>query len=191
MTARPTLLAAPLPSLLAGRGVLWRLATILAGSWLIAASAWAEVPMYPAPMTLQTYGVLAVAALAGRRMTFEITVAYLIQAALGLPVLAGGNGGLQHFVGPTAGYLVGFVLGGVAVATLLERWRGWIGLTGAFLVGHAIVLAAGFAWLCALMGPERAWLGGVLPFLVGSLVKSAMALATVKLAEPLLARVRR
>jgi biotin transport system substrate-specific component len=177
---------APIEGLIAGRGLGWRLATVLAGSWMIAATAWAEVPMFPVPVSLQTFGVLAVAALSGRRLTAEIIGAYLFQAAIGLPVLAGGNAGIHHFAGPTGGYLIGFLVAGVVAAAMAERWRGTIGLVAAFLIGHVLILAAGWAWLSVLMGPAAAWTGGVAPFLVGSLVKSAMALAVVKLSDPLL-----
>lgn len=174
---------APLSALLDGRSVLWRLGAILAGSWLLAASAWTEVPMYPVPMTLQTFGVLAIAAVSGPRLTLEIIGAYLAQAAAGLPVLAGGAGGVAPFFGPTAGYLAGFLIGGVAVAWMAQRARGWFSLTVIFMAGHAIILASGFTWLAVLLGPAAAWAGGVVPFLVGSVVKSMMALATTRIAD--------
>ena len=182
---------APLSCLLAGRSLLWRLAVVFAGSWLLAATAWAQAPMYPAPTTLQTFGLMLIAALSGRRLTTEIVCAYLFQAAIGLPVLAGGAGGAMHLIGPTGGYLAGFLVGGIVAAWLAEKWPSAVGLTGAFLIGHMLVLAAGFAWLAVLIGPNGAWIGGVLPFLVGSVVKSLMAMAVVKFSTPLIERARR
>lgn len=179
---------APIAGLIAGRGLVWRLGTVLAGSWMIAATAWAEAPMVPVPVSLQTFGVLTVAALSGRRLTAEIIGAYLVQAALGLPVLAGGNAGIQHFAGPTGGYLAGFLIAGIVTAAMTERWRGGLGLLAAFLTGHAVILAAGWSWLSVLTNPPAAWTGGVAPFLIGSVIKSAMALAVVKFADPLLRR---
>jgi len=60
-------------------------------------------PMYPVPMTMQTFAILLVAGLAGARLGIAIVMTWLAQAALGLPFLAEGSGGLDPFAGPTAG----------------------------------------------------------------------------------------
>lgn len=185
-----TATTAPIAHLLAGRPLAWRVGAVLVGSWLLAAASWIEAPMYPVPMTLQTWAVLVIAGLAGARMAGEITFAWLAQAAMGLPVLAGGDGGLAHFAGPTGGYLVGFLAAAVLVGGLTGRrgGRSWAGLGLSFLLGHALILAAGFAWLSALIGPAAAWTGGVAPFLLGSVLKTVLAAASVKLVEPRLRR---
>jgi|SRR5690606_33865974 len=182
--------SAPIADLLAGRHAAWRWGAVLVGSWLLAASSWIEAPMYPVPMTMQTYAVLLIAGLAGARLAGEIVAAWLAQAALGLPFLAGGDGGLAHFAGPTGGYLAGFLAAAVIAGWLAERrgGRGWLALGASFLLGHALILAAGFAWLSTLVGPAAAWTGGVAPFLAGSVLKTLLAAASVKLAEPRLRR---
>lgn len=183
MTAAATV-KAPLDALLAGRPLAWRVGAVLAGSWLLAASSWAEVPMVPVPMTLQTYALLVIAGLSGPRLALEIVFVWLAQAAMGLPLLADGASGLAPFVGPTAGYLVGF-----AIAAGLVGWRaarpggrGWGNLTLSFLAAHAVILLLGFAWLSVGLGAEAAFAGGVAPFLAGALLKTILAVATVKLA---------
>ena len=103
-------------------------------------------------------------------------------------MLAGGGGGIQHFAGPTGGYLAGFLIAGIVTAAMTERRRGALGLLAAFLIGHVVILAAGWSWLSILTSPAAAWTGGVAPFLLGSAIKSAMALAVVKMADPLLRR---
>ncbi|WP_374573543.1 biotin transporter BioY [Phenylobacterium sp.] len=179
---------APLAVLLQGRPIVWRVVLALALSWVLAASSWAALPMVPAPMTLQTYALLTVAALAGPRLAFEAIVIWLGQAALGLPLLAGGAGGLSALAGPTAGFLAGFLVAGTATAWLARRpaLQGWAGLTGLFLAAHAVILALGWAWLATRIGPAKAWSGGVWPFLPGAAVKSLAAAASVKLAAPAL-----
>ena len=92
---------APLDALLAGRSLAWRVGAVLAGSWLLAASSWAEVPMYPVPMTLQTYALLVIAGLSGPRLALEIVFVWLAQAAMGLPLLAGGASGIEALIGAT------------------------------------------------------------------------------------------
>jgi biotin transport system substrate-specific component len=86
-------------------------------------------------------------------------------------------------MGPTAGYLIGFVAAAFATGWLSER--GWDRsvplLFVAMAIGHIIILAAGFAWLAFGMklGVEKAWVVGVAPFVVASLIKNALGAALV------------
>jgi biotin transport system substrate-specific component len=105
-------------------------------------------------------------------------IAYLGEGAAGLPVFAGPVGGLAPLIGPTVGYLFGFV-----VAVFITGWlseRGWDRsvpwLFVAMGIGHIVILAAGFAWLAfgVKLGVEKAWLVGVLPFLAASVIKNAL-----------------
>ena len=173
----------PLDALLAGRPLAWRVGAVLMGSWLLAASSWAEVPMYPVPMTLQTYALLVIAGLSGLRLSLEIVVVWLAQAAMGLPVLAGGASGIEALVGPTGGYLLGFLVAAGLVGWCAARTgRDWLPLTASFLAAHAVILLLGFAWLASGLGATAAFVGGVAPFLVGAFLKTLLAVATVKLA---------
>jgi biotin transport system substrate-specific component len=173
-----------LPRLLASRSRVWRVGVVLLGSWLLAAASWAEIPMVPVPMTLQTYALFVIAALAGRYLAAAIVVVWLFQAAIGFPVLAGGAGGLDAVTGPTIGFLAGMLAAAPIVGGFAETRRSWIALTAMFLVGHALVLGLGWAGL-VLSGlqPANAFTGGVAPFLVGAAVKSLAAALTVKLAQ--------
>ena len=174
---------APLDALLAGRALAWRVGAVLVGSWLLAAASSAEVPMYPVPMTLQTYALLVIAGLSGLRLSLEIVFVWLAQAAMGLPVLAGGASGLEALVGPTGGYLLGFLAAAGLVGWLAARTgRAWLPLTASFLLAHAVILLLGFAWLASGLGAKAAFVGGVAPFLVGAFLKTLLAVATVKLA---------
>lgn len=175
-----TLTRSPLARALAGRSLLWRLGAVVAGAGVLAASAWAEIPMIPVPITLQTYALMVIAGLSGPRLTAEIVGLYLAEAAIGLPVLAGGAGGLAALAGPTGGYLAGFLAAGVAAALMVGRGRSALGLALAFALGHILILASGGAWLSLFIGPQAAWAGGVAPFLIGSGIKTVMAVATIK-----------
>jgi biotin transport system substrate-specific component len=177
---------APLRAVLAERPAVLGLAVVLAGSWLIAASSWIAAPMYPVPMTMQTFAILLVAGLAGARLSLAIIITWLAQAAIGLPFLAEGAGGLGPFSGPTAGYLGGFAIAAFVCGWLTEqpRLRGWLAMAAVFLLGHAVILSAGWARLAKMIGPADAWASGVAPFLPGSVIKSLMAVLVVKLAEP-------
>jgi biotin transport system substrate-specific component len=156
---------------------------VLTGTALLALSSYIEVPMLPVPMTLQTLAVTMIGALYGWRLGALTVMAWLGEAMLGLPVLAGGMGGLPYFLGPTAGYLAAFPLAAALTGWLVER--GWNGhhLTKAFaamLAGNALCLVLGAAWLALAFGPEKAILLGVAPFALGGLVKSALGAALLK-----------
>ena len=113
----PTLttpLRTPLQAL-AEKGLLWRLATILIGSWVIALSARVNVPMVPVPMSMQTFAVLLIAAMSGRNLAGQTVLAYLAMGAAGLPMFVGGAGP-AYMMGTTGGYLLGFLVGGFAFA---------------------------------------------------------------------------
>jgi biotin transport system substrate-specific component len=170
--------------------MIWKIAAVLVGSWLLAASSWAAIPMYPVPMTLQTFAICVVAGLCGAQLSLAMVVVWFVQAALGLPLLADGQGGIEAFGGPTAGYLGGFLLAAGVVGRLAENpmMRSLLAMTALFLAGHVLILGLGWARLSLLMGPADAWEAGVAPFLPGAAVKSLAAVIAVRGIEMLLAR---
>lgn len=159
-----------------------RLAVIVAGSWLLAASSWIEAPMWPVPMTAQTYAVLIIGAACGARLAAATVGAYLVQGALGLPMFAGGAGGVHHLFGPTGGYLIGFLLAATFVGWLADRgWtRDLLSLIGAMSIGHALIFVAGVSCLALFVGADEAIGGGLTPFVLGSVVKIMAAAATIR-----------
>ncbi|PZR96756.1 MAG: biotin transporter BioY [Stutzerimonas stutzeri] len=155
-------------------------AAVVLGTLVLAIASQISVPMLPVPMTMQTLAVILIGALYGWRLGVLTILAWLGEAALGLPVLANGSGGLAPFMGPTAGYLASFPLVAALVGWLAER--GCNGDRPAFafasmLLGHALCLALGGFWLATLIGTEKAMIAGVVPFLLGSLVKSGLGAA--------------
>ena len=165
-----------------------RLLAVAFGTVLLAISSRIEVPMVPVPVTMQTFTVAMIGALYGWRLGTLTVLAWLGQAALGLPVLAGGAGGLAHFAGPTGGYLVAFAVMATQIGWLAER--GWNGDRAglaflSMLAGNLICLAMGAAWLSRGIGWDAAITHGVTPFLVGTVLKSAVgALALRQLGRP-------
>lgn len=157
-----------------------RLLAVLLGTLLLTAGSWLSVPMVPVPMTMQTFAVTLVGAVLGARLGSLTVLAWLAEAALGLPVLAGGSGGLAPFMGPTAGYLFAFPLVAALVGALAERgWAdgGWRCL-GLMTLGNALILLLGAGWLAAVVGMPKAWAAGFVPFVLGGLLKSALAAST-------------
>jgi biotin transport system substrate-specific component len=148
------------------------------GTALLTLSAKVNLPLPYVPMTLQTLVVLLIGAAYGWRLGGITVTAYLAEGAVGLPVFAGPVGGLAPLIGPTAGYLFGFVAAAVIVGWLSER--GWDRsvplLFVAMGLGHMVILGCGFAWLAfgVKLGVEKAWLVGLAPFIAGAAVKSAL-----------------
>jgi biotin transport system substrate-specific component len=161
-----------------GSDLLRAVILIAAGTALLALSAKVNLPLPYVPMTLQTLVVLMLGAAYGWRLGCATVIAYLAEGAIGLPVFAGPVGGLGPLAGPTAGYLFGFVAAAFVTGWLSERgWdRNTAWLFAAMSIGHVIILAAGFAWLAygIELGIGKAWVVGVLPFIAGSVVKSAL-----------------
>lgn len=147
--------------------------------------------MVPVPITAQTFALLTAAGLLGWKLATGSTVLWLALGAAGLPVFAGGEGGLDHFFGATAGYLLAFPLAVALVGWLVEH--GWnqmrIALAfAAMLLGHAVCLGFGGTWLAFTIGPVSALEHGVLPFLLGGVIKSALAVAVMVAASRVLGR---
>ena len=170
------------PLQLQSRPLVWQAAAVALGSVFLALSSYVEVPMFPVPMTMQTFAVTLVGALYGWRLGALTIVAWLVEGALGLPVLAGGAAGLVHFMGPTGGYLLSFPVIGALVGWLAER--GWNGQRvilafAAMLLGNVVCLVLGATWLAVSIGAEQAITFGVTPFLVGAVLKSVLGAAVL------------
>ncbi|MEF2554353.1 biotin transporter BioY [Aurantimonas sp. A2-1-M11] len=161
---------------------LWRsIGLALSGAAIITLGAKVQIPFWPVPMTLHTLTVFLVAALLGPRLGAAAMVAYLGAGAMGLPVFSNSperGVGLVYMAGPTGGYLLGFL-----VASGLTGWlaagRSWIGRTLAMLAALAVVYAAGLAWLATFVPATKLLAAGLTPFLLGDLVKVALAATLV------------
>ncbi|MFM8680718.1 MAG: biotin transporter BioY [Alphaproteobacteria bacterium] len=177
--------AAWLPHLLAGsarhgRAVLRAVLLALAGSVLLTLSAKLKVPFHPVPMTMQTMVVLVLGVAYGSRLGAATVALYLLQGAIGLPVFADTPErglGLAYMAGPTGGYLAGFLAAAWLAGTIGQG--GLLRLAAAMLAGHAVIFAFGLAWLATAIGLEKAWLVGAAPFLLATLLKSALGVALV------------
>ncbi|HHS82703.1 MAG TPA: biotin transporter BioY [Devosia sp.] len=162
------------------------------GSILLWVSAKISVPFIPVPMTMQTLAVMVLASTYGFRLGLAAALLYVLEGALGLPVFATSPErgiGLAYMMGPTGGYIVGFVLAVGFVGWFAERGadRSFIRSFVIMSLGSAIVLGLGFAWLSRYLGVPMAFTSGVLPFVVGDLFKIAIAALLV----PMIGRIFR
>ncbi|MCU0831282.1 MAG: biotin transporter BioY [Rhizobiaceae bacterium] len=131
----------------------------------------------PVPMTLQTLAVMLIGLTFGARLAVATVLLYLAQGAAGLPVFAGFAGGAQHLVGPTAGYLAGFVVGAGVIGLAADRGltRNWAGAVLALLAGLVVIFGLGALWLGHVIGYDKAIAAGVTPFILGDVIKLVLA----------------
>jgi len=165
------------------RAVFYDIALVIGGSLLIGLCAQVKIllPFSPVPITGQTFAVLMIGTLLGARRGSLCVLAYIVQGLMGLPVFALG-GGFAVLIGPTGGYLVGFIP--AAYITGLLARKGWdrrIGTTVLLMVlGNIVIYAFGLLWLCCLMGVNKVVPAvGLYPFVVNDLLKIALAAAVL------------
>lgn len=162
-------------------------AAILAvgGAVVLTASSKVQIPFYPVPQTLQTMFVLLIGMAYGAKLGAATMALYLAAGAMGMPVFAGTPEkglGLAYMLGPTGGYLLGFVIAAAACGALAQRgwdrqlWR----VAMVMLVGNVIIYACGVSWLGAVIGWDKPVLQfGMMNFLLGDALKIAFAAAAV------------
>jgi biotin transport system substrate-specific component len=153
------------------------------------------LPWTPVPLTGQTFAVLLTGALLGPRLGPLAMVAYLAEGAAGLPFFRGGAGGAHYlFFSPTAGYLLAFPAAAFVTGLLAERgWdRRFLTAAAAMALGSLVILLGGWAWLALFFqGAAQAFWLGVAPFLVGDVIKIALAAAALPAGWAFLRRRRR
>jgi len=154
------------------------------GTLILTLSAKTKVDFGPVDMSLQTLAIFLIAAVFGLRLGVATLLLYLAEGALGVPVFQSSpekGVGIAYMLGTTGGYLVGFVVAAAIVGYAADRgWdRSIVTFFGAVLLAEIVMLALGFAWLAGLIGAERAWQFGIVPFIVPDLVKVALASAAV------------
>ncbi len=148
--------------------------TALAAQWEI------PLPFTPVPITGQTFAVLLTGAALGAKLGAGGQGLYVIAGAIGLPIYAGGASGWEEArAGGTTGYLIGFIAAAAVVGYLAERRqdRTFPTMFTAFILGSFIIYVFGVAGLMLIfdMTVTEAIVAGVIPFVVGDLIKAAAA----------------
>ena len=158
-------------------GVISFMALTVAGAYIRI-----PLPFTPVPITLQTFFVLLAGAILGRKLGMLSQAGYLLVGIFGLPVFTGGLYGFARLIGPTGGYLIGFVLAAFVIGKLLGKddHAGFIKIVAAMLVGLAILFTTGTIQLAYVLHIpfDKAVALGILPFIPGDVIK-LLAAATI------------
>ncbi len=160
---------------------------VFLGSLLLTISAKVKIPFYPVPMTMQTFVVLLMGITFGWKIGIATISLYLLEGIMGLPVFAGTPEkgiGLAYFMGPTMGYLIGFLF-----ATFFAGYLDFN--TNIFIVFLKLILSVsiiyffGILWLGNLIGWDKPIFElGLMPFLLAELFKiSLLTILTKKLTK--------
>jgi len=197
----PSLVQAALPAAGGARATLLRnLVLAVAGSLLMVLAAKIKVPFWPVPMTLQTLAVLSIGAAYGSRLGAATIMLYLAYGLAGLPVFTNTPPvapGLAYLMGPTGGFLIGFVLMAAIAGWAARRGASWLRLVGGMALAELVMMMAGFLWLAlgaqmasgaTGLGLDKAFLYGVQPFLIGDALKVALAVCFTGVGWSLVAR---
>jgi biotin transporter BioY len=165
---------------------------VIVFSLFIAAAAQFAIHIGPIPITGQTFAVLLTGALLGSRLGAAAVIAYLIEGAVGLPFFAGGGAGIVRFFGPTGGYLVAFPAAAYVTGAFSEHgWdkKYWTAVQ-AMAIGSFVILFAGWVWFSVITTTpfDVAFGITVKPFLVGDVIKIALAAAVLPTGWALLKR---
>ena len=168
-------------------------ALVIGGALALAVSAKVQVPFYPVPMTLQTLAVLVLAASYGARLGMAAVALYLVEGLLGAPVFAGAARRPDLHGRPDR-----------RLSRRLSRRCGADRISrrarlGPFVAAaargdddrHVVIFAFGYAWLAALVGPDKAFALGVAPFVLATIVKTLLACALVGAAWGAVAELRK
>ncbi len=167
------------------------LATVVVGTLFLILCSKISVPVWPVPVTLQTFGVAALAAAFGWRVGLATVVLYIAEGLAGLPVFAGAIAGPAYLLGPTGGFIVSWlavvvIVGRAADMGLSHRL---LPLFAVMLVGDAVSFAFGYGWLVIVLAGLKgvspvavmgaAFDGAIKPFVIWDILKMAFAAISV------------
>ncbi|MFH0868055.1 MAG: biotin transporter BioY [Candidatus Woesearchaeota archaeon] len=141
-----------------------------------------RIPLWPVPITMQTFGVFLIAFFFGSRKGFLAILAYVLAGLVGFGVFAGYKSGIGALIGPTGGYIAGFLFMSIIVGIMIEkgygRTKGSVLLC--MLVGEVVLYIFGVAGLWLYLGNVsfvKVLMLGFVPFIIGDIVKILGAVA--------------
>ena len=159
------------------------LVVIILGSLILTVSAKIKIPFYPVPMTMQTFIVLLLGVSFGYKIALASVGLYLLEGILGLPVFSNSperGVGLVYFIGPTMGYLIGF-LSACFLASLVKKDDNYLIIFLKLVLSVSTIYILGVLWLGTIIGWDKPILElGVMPFLIAEIFKICLLTVLAK-----------
>tara|TARA_Y100000591_G_scaffold131794_1_gene112945 strand:+ start:140 stop:691 length:552 start_codon:yes stop_codon:yes gene_type:complete len=163
--------------------ILKSLIIIFFGSIILTISAKIKIPFYPVPMTMQTFVVMLLGISFGYKIALSTVFLYLLEGILGLPVFSNSPErgiGLAYFIGPTMGYLIGF-LSACYIASLINEKDNYLLILTKLIFSVSTIYFFGVLWLGTLIGWDKPIFElGVIPFLPAEILKIALLILLTK-----------
>jgi biotin transport system substrate-specific component len=168
--------------LLKQKNIFTDMVTIAFSVVFMAAMANIQIPLWPVPITMQTFGIFTLAFFFGSRKGVVAVLAYILAGIAGLGVFASFKSGLGVITGATGGYIIGFIFCVFIVGRLIEKGygRNWKSIFAIMVVGNIVIYACGLAGLKLFLGNIGLYellMAGLIPFLVGDTLKILAAMA--------------
>ncbi|NUX01646.1 biotin transporter BioY [Wolbachia endosymbiont of Madathamugadia hiepei] len=143
-----------------------------------------RIPLQPVPITLQSLGLMLIGLKFNRKTAFYSVLTYLSLGTAGLPIFAGFSSGYHTLLGPTGGYLIGFLVAVMAMGEVNElldsKCESLMRDSLSCLAGTVVIFIYGVSWLAVHVGLKQAIMVGVLPFILPGLVKIFLLVATLQ-----------
>lgn len=155
---------------------------VLWGVFILSFVSQMNIPLKPVPITMQTFGVMLIGLTFERRAAIQSILAYLALGALGLPIFAEFRSGYSCLLGPTGGYLIGFLVAVIIMSNirLVLKQNSFFALSFNCLIGTFVIMAFGVAWLSTFMGFKPAIQAGFVPFVIPGLIKAGLLALIVR-----------
>lgn len=155
---------------------------------LIAVGAFIAVPVGPVPIVLQNLFVMLAGLLLGTRWGLASVGVYIVAGICGLPVFSGGGAGIGHLFGPTGGYLIGYLPAVFLIGFISDKTKLMLVQLAGLIAAAAIVYLFGVSWLKIATGMSfgKAMAVGMIPFLVGDVIKIVASLFIAKAIQPII-----
>ncbi|MFH1642472.1 MAG: biotin transporter BioY [Nanoarchaeota archaeon] len=139
-----------------------------------------RIPIWPVPVTMQTFGVFTLAFFFGSKKGFLSVLSYILAGIVGFSVFTGYKSGMAIFLGPTGGYLIGFLFMAFFVGTMIEKGFGRTkkSVLLCMMIGSVILYSFGLTGLWFFLGKVSVWkvlVAGLFPFLIGDAIKIGLA----------------
>ncbi|MBN8827719.1 MAG: biotin transporter BioY [Sphingobacteriia bacterium] len=162
------------------------LTQIVMGTLLIFLCSQITIPLEPVPITLQSVSIMFIGLTYSRKNAIQSVLSYLILGALGLPVFANYSGGFHSLIGPTGGYLFGFLAAAYLMATIREKINlNNLGFMIAnSLIGTVILFIFGVSWLSFFIGIEKGITLGLVPFIIPGIIKAVILALGIRYLKP-------
>lgn len=140
------------------------------------------LPFTSVPISTQSHVILLLSCLLGSKRASLTVLTFIFQGAIGFPVFAGGATGIMNLVGPRGGYLLGYVVAAFVTGFIMERLsnRTPYKAFAAMGFGNLIIYLFGLPWLSRYVGWQNAFVLGMLPFLIGDMLKLVIATKSLK-----------